>query len=105
MDTEPRIGIQEVLSHIRSASDRTRPFRLVIVVSSGRSRGHIRVLAQCVKGAPAGVPPSSTIGEAKGAKILHKERDTIPINDLEDGQYKTILISHIIGFNQYKVIH
>lgn len=106
MDTQPRIGIQEALALIRSATDRTRPFRLVIVISTGRSKGDIRVLAQCIKGAPAGAPPSASTGEAKSDnRPLHKERDTIPIVDLEDGQYKTIPISHIIGFNQYKVIH
>ena len=101
----PRISIQEVLATIRSASSVTRPFRLEIVVSTGRSKGDLRVLAQCVKGAPAGSPTSTGGGAASGAQILHKERDTIPITDLEQGQYKTIPISHIIGFNEYKVYH
>lgn len=105
MEEAPRISIQEVLANIRSATDRTRPFKLTIVVSTNRSRGDTRILAQCIKGAPAGAPPPSINGEAGGARVLHKEHDTIPITDLEDGQYKTILISHIIGYNQYKVIH
>lgn len=74
-------------------------------------------MAQCIKGAPAGAPLSRGVGtqgvagefqereSAEGARLLHKEQDTIPITDLEDGQYKTILISHIIGFNEYKVYH
>ncbi len=106
MDTSaPRISIQEALASIRSATSTTRPFRLEIVVSTGRSKGDIRVLAQCIKGAPAGAPATPTIGAAGRAEILHKERDTIPITDLEDGHYKTILISHIIGFNEFKVYH
>lgn len=104
-DISPRIGIQEVLAEIRSASSVTKPFRLEVVVSTNRSRGDIRVLAQCVKGAPAGAPVSGSGGAAGRAVVLHKEHDTIPITDLEDGQYKTVLISHIIGYNQFKVYH
>lgn len=97
------ISIQEVLAEIRSATDATAPFLLKVVKSTGRSRGAVRVMAKCLKGHPKGA--ESKGGTTQG-KFLHKEHDTIPIIDIEDGNsLKTPLISHIIGYNTYKVIH
>lgn len=101
-----QIGIQEVLATIRSTTDSTAPFILQIVTSTGRSAGRIRTLGACIKGTPSGPEIPKTGPDSTRGKFLHKEHDTIPIIDLEDGhQYKSILISHIIGFNNKKVIH
>jgi hypothetical protein len=101
MDT---IAIAKVLSEIRSASSATTPFLLVVVKSTNRTRGAIRTYAKCLKGFPSKTEKTK-VGSGQG-QFSYKETDTIPIIDLEAGdKFRTIPISHIIGYNQYKVIH
>ena len=99
------ISIAEVISQIRSATDQTAPFLLKVVVSQGRNQGKIRILAKCLKGTRPVEKKPGMEGSNQG-KFLYKEHDTIPILDLEDDHsFKTIPISHIIGYNQYRVQH
>lgn len=106
MDPLPTISISQVLSEIRASSDHTAPFLLRIVVGTGRSRGSIRTLAKCLKGFGTTDQPVEKAATGQGQSKL-KEHDTIPVVDLEDKNhsFKTILISHIIGYNQYRVMH
>lgn len=102
MDTIP---IAQVLSEIRSSTDQTQPFLIVFVKSTGRSRGAVRTIARCIKGLPSRKDPIAKGGTGQG-QINYKERDVIPLIDIEDGHsLKTIRISHIIGYNHYTVIH
>jgi hypothetical protein len=36
---------------------------------------------------------------------MHIDAGTLPITDITAGRYNTPLISHIIGYNGFKVIH
>lgn len=104
------ITIAEVLSEIRSATDQTRPFVLVYVKSRGgpRSQGQIRTIAKAIKGPRQkdhpDIPEAGS-GSTRG-KYLYKEHDTLPLIDIEAGnKLRTIPISHIIGYNHFKVTH
>jgi len=107
------IKIQEVLSLIRATGMTSAPFLLRYVKKQGRSRGKIQVIAKAVFGAPNRAPimPSasdteSTEAESVRGKFKWKDHDMLPLTDLEDGnKFRTIPISHIIGYNQYQVIH
>ena len=105
---QEQISIQEVLSLIRSSTDASQPFLIRAIKSTGRPgvRGTIRTYGQCIKGTPKGEVQGKSEEEKSGRKFLHKERDTLPLLDLEaGGMIRNIPISHIIGYNQYKVIH
>jgi len=101
------MSIAEVLSEIRSTTSGSRPFALRFVRGAGKRQGSICMIPQAIKGHPQGthsdptLPPRRTSG-----KYLYKEHDTLPLIDLEKGgRFITVLISHIIQYNQYKVIH
>ena len=107
--TTKQIGIWEVISRIKTGED--GDFTLVVIRSSGKLKGHEKVFARARYGAPeqAVHQPSGKRGGSNSEKHLtvgaHKENGTIPITDLETRQYKSPLISHIIGYNGRKVIH
>lgn len=108
--TVTTIGIQQVLSEIRASTADKTPFMLRVVKSTDKpkgSRGTIRTYGACLKGFPKREVPVAQ--PAKGnnqGEFLYKEHDVIPIIDLEAGEkFRTIPISHIIGYNQYTVIH
>ena len=97
------ISINQVLAQIRAEPERT--FWLAWVRATGKDRGSIKVVGKAMYGAPM----RSANGRVKVAmkernNPLHTEKGTLPISD-EMGTYLTPLISHIIGYNLYKVIH
>ncbi len=90
---------------IRSSTDASSPFLLVAVKSTnkGGTRGTIKTYARCIKGFPAGQKKEkASTGQGQ---FSYKDSDVIPLVDLDQDKLRTIPISHIIGFNQYKVIH
>lgn len=104
MDT---IAAAEMLSEIRSATDQTAPFLIRFVKGSGKNRGAIRTLPQVIKGTPRQTERAPATGKKSGRGVfLHKEFDTIPLIDLSaGGRMVTVLISHIIQYKSFKVIH
>jgi len=104
-----QISIQEVYSRIKTGED--GDFTLRIIRSSGKLKGHEKVFARARYGAPEQVThtPKGKRDKAAGIRLAsvgdHLENGTIPITDLEKRQYKSPLISHIIGYNGRKVIH
>ena len=104
-----QISIQEVLSRIKTGED--GDFTLRIIRSSGKLKGHEMVIARARYGAPqqATHTPRNRNTSKPGSRLAsvgdHLENGTIPITDLEKRQYKSPLISHIIGYNGRKVVH
>lgn len=104
------ISIQQVLSEIRASTAHSTPFLLRVVKSTNKpkgTRGTIRTYGACLKGFPKRTVPSDQPAKANNqGEFLYKEHDIIPIIDLEAGEkFRTIPISHIIGYNKYLVIH
>jgi len=92
------ISIKEVLARMESDS---KPCLLKFVRATGKRRGSIKTVAKAIKGAPRRVLKKRT----RGGRGLHKVNYTLPITDLEMEEYLTSLISHIIQYNQFTVIH
>lgn len=97
------ISIDQVLAEIRGTPG--RPFWLAFVRSSGKGQGSIKKVSKCLYGAPK--PHAGRMGasltDRNSAK--HTEKGTLPMTDHDTGNYLTPLISHIIGYNLYQVIH
>lgn len=98
---QAQISIQEVLAQITATEHNGEDFLLKFIRSTGKKRGSIKTVAKARKGAPRQKRKPGSVNPT----TLHKERGTIPITDIETSQYLTVLVSHIIQFNQYKVIH
>jgi hypothetical protein len=100
------ISIQEVLSYIRSDEGASDTFLIKFVRASGKKKGSIKTVAKARYGAVKpkdrgnGMPKPS-----ENTPRLHVDAGTLPMTDTERNSYFTPLISHIIQFNQYKVIH
>jgi hypothetical protein len=107
-----QMSIQEVLSEMSDTSSMGGTFTLRFVRSSGQRKGTIATVAKCRYGAPrrqrdndAQPGPSSANSNRSGRKWLHTEAGTIPCTDTERNRYFTPLISHIIQYNDYQVLH
>lgn len=99
------ISIQQVLAEIRDTSKEGHTFLLRWVrsrESRNGKKGSIKTVPHCQYGKKGG---SRSISSRAKAKSLHIEKGTLPVYDAESGAYLTPLISHIIQFNQLKVIH
>lgn len=106
------ISIQEVLATITDDARMGDTFTLRFVRSSGKKKGTLAIVAKARYGAPRGYRDEDAVssGASGGSrrsytKWLHTDHGTIPMTDTERNRYFTPLISHIIGFNTYKVIH
>lgn len=99
------ISIQKVLAEIRS--DSAKPFWVVWVRATGKQAGSVKVVSRALYGAPK--PHLRGRGaqapERERNIALHTEKGTLPLTDTTTGEYKTPLISHIIGYNLMQVIH
>lgn len=87
-------------------------FSLRLIKASGKDIGRQVFLARCrygKKSGPTPKPRSTRKTDADSpetlAKRAHVDNGTIPITDVEKNRYISPLISHIVGYNQYKVIH
>lgn len=92
-----QLSIQEVLQRIKESGSET--FTLRFVRSTGKKKGSIKTVI-----AIYGKSIRETSSKMRNV-IKMKDAGTIPITDTESDIYLTPLISHIIGFNQFKVIH
>lgn len=97
------ITIDEVLAEIRS--DSGRPFWLAFVRSSGKETGSVKTVSKCLYGSPKPKAGRLTASLTDRKSVQHTEKGTLPMTDHDSGQYLTPLISHIIGYNLYKVVH
>lgn len=100
-----QISINQVLAEIRAEPDKA--FWLAFVRATGKHAGSVKIVAAALYGAPrienAGRRVRST-GPLK-ASALHTEKGTLPTTDRTLGEYLSPLISHIIGYNMYRVKH
>jgi hypothetical protein len=101
-DYRGQISINQVLSDIRSEPD--KPFWLAYVRSTGKKQGSIKVVARAIYGAPIRKERRHR-NPSERSVPLHFEKGTIPMTNQDNGDYETPLISHIISYNLYKVIH
>lgn len=103
------ISIQEVLAEISDdeAVTKRKTFSLAFVRSKGDNRGSIKTIEK----ARYGYPRTELRAQNKGlrgkikTRRMHIDAGTLPITDITAGRYNTPLISHIIGYNGFKVIH
>ena len=88
--------------------DTLKLFWLAFVRAGGKHAGSVKVVSSARYGAPLD-GHGSTVGtrtkKPERAKALHTEKGTLPMTDSTNGDYLTPLISHIIGFNMYRVKH
>ena len=101
-----QISLQQVLAEIRTHPQ--RPYWLCFVRATGKDAGSLKVISSAQYGAPKidytrKVKPMTE--RSSGAKGLHTEKGTLPMTDTTTNQYLSPLISHIIGYNMYQVIH
>jgi len=104
------MSIDQALLHIKSSGG--EPFNLVFVRGSGKRRGSIKIV-RCIYGVKNPRDPGESINQENTKaqariymeKKSWKENGQIPVVELETGRMITPLISHIIGFNEYKIKH
>lgn len=85
-----------------------RTFALTFVRASGKEKGALKTVAKALYGAPNPKKRGDRgMGESGNGKVrkTHLDAGTLPCTDTETGTYFTPLISHIVGFNEYQVIH
>lgn len=97
------ISIQQVLMMMRD--DPSNRFWLAFVRATGKDAGSIKIVSSALYGAPLDGYNKRRPAGKMPASALHTEKGTLPITDSTNGQYLSPLISHIIGFNLYKVKH
>jgi hypothetical protein len=100
------ISIQQVMSILRD--DASKSFWIAFVRAGGKQAGSVKVLSSARYGAPLdghAREVGTRLVKTPRAKALHTEKGTLPMTDTTNGEYKTPLISHIIGFNMYRVKH
>lgn len=102
------MSIQEVLANMQEDANMGETCVLRFVRSTGKRRGTIKTVAKARYGAPR---RAGGRGRGKGKRQprkqhkLHVDAGTIPMTDTERNVYFTPLISHIIQYNNYQVIH
>jgi hypothetical protein len=106
---QPEIGIQDAYAQMTDPMRET-PFSIRLVKSGGKEIAQYRRLYRCRYGKKPG--SGKTRSQREAEKVIngterrgHVENGTIPIHDLEQNRYVSPLLSHIVEFNQYKVIH
>lgn len=100
-----QISINQVLADIRA--EPTKPFWLAFVRATGEHAGSVKVVSSTLYGAPR---INDRTGDYKPgtrlkATALHTEKGTLPCTDKTRGECLTPLISHIVGYNMYRVKH
>jgi hypothetical protein len=96
-----KIGIQKVLDEIRN-NDRKQPFVLQFVRATGKKKGSIKTV-RAVYGASDHVSKKTTTAPSSGA--LHIDKGTLPITNVDTGEYETPLIATFIKFNGKTISH
>jgi hypothetical protein len=95
-----KISIEQTLSILRSDN----PCSITLVRSTGAT-GSLKHISHCSAGIHYNGEKSSKPTAQSSQLNKHTLQGTIPIIDLDKNQGLTILISHIIYCNGYKVIH
>lgn len=98
------ISIHEALAQMSDMGD--KPFKIAFVRATGTKAGSIK---ECFAyyGAPNPKERTkpTTPGPNRKPRKLHIESGTVPLTDASDRKMITPMISHIIMFNNRKVIH
>lgn len=100
-----QINIREVLARIKSGADGDS-FTLDFIYATGKKKG-LAGFKSFRYGAPiqeVHTPERQRVAE-KADHRDHVDYGTIPLTDVFTGKYKELLMSHITGYNQYKVVH
>ena len=100
MNYRGKIGISTVLAEIRDNPG--DDFWLEFVKSDGS--GAVRIIAKALYGRGKTAKREQGSGRIK-KKAMFKRTSQLPITNYETGEFRTPLISHIIGYNQYQVTH
>lgn len=101
-----QMSINQFLSIIRNPEAGEETFTLRFVRSGKKNKGEIAMVAKCRYGAPVQRHRRSTRRTAEDTPAwMHNEKGTLPMTDAERNRYFTPLISHIIGFNDYIIMH
>lgn len=100
------ISIGEALAEIQTPGTE---FSLHFIKSTGKGKGELRYYPKCRYGAPLKASKAATSIPRRRKKDPEEKTmrnaGQIPMTNIETGLYVTPLISHIIGFNNRKVIH
>ncbi len=100
------IHIDEVLVLMEAHYGAT--FQLAFVRATGKRAGSICHINRAKKGVGSRVIKTRTHKQSDSngrKKPLHKDNETIPIVDTQNEKYMSVLISHIIKFNNRQVTH
>lgn len=97
-----KISIEQTLSILRSDN----PCSITLVRSTGAT-GTLKHISHCSAGIRYNTDPQLAKDQrpSSNSPNKHSLQGTIPLIDLDRDQGLTILISHIIYCNGYKVIH
>lgn len=96
------ISIAEALTTIRSGQEFS-----CVYVRATKNRGSLKTIEKCISGHnyKKFTPQQRKLYEKKQKWGKHSLNGTIPCIDLTNDEQLTLLISHIIYFNNQKVIH
>lgn len=107
-----KMSINEFLSIIRDTETSHLTFTIRFVRSSKKRKGTLASIAKARYGGPKRYTDSGEKTKNKFNRTsagtpnwLHTEKGTLPLTDTERNKYFTPLISHIIGYNDYTIIH
>jgi hypothetical protein len=95
-----KISIEQTLSILRSDN----PCSITLVRSTGAT-GSLKHISHCSAGIRYSTDRRPSVSTPMTDTKKHTLQGTIPLIDLDKNQGLTILISHIIYCNGYKVIH
>lgn len=101
MQIRGEISIQKVLDDIRS-NERQGPFVLQYVRASGKQKGSLKTVRAFYG---RSTQPVATAPGRNKAKVLHKEKGTLPITNADTNEFETPLISHFRLYNGYRIKH
>lgn len=99
------ISIGEALAEIQTPGTE---FSLHFIKSTGKGKGEERYYPKCRYGAPLKSSSALSVpqrGNRNPEDKTLRNAGQIPMTNIETGLYITPLISHIIGYNNRKVIH
>lgn len=102
------ISIDEVYSRLRSVHiNSSNSCRLTVVRSSGKNKGDVIIIPRARYGSPRRRVSDTPTGVRKRSNndYEHNDNGTFPMTNVDRNKYISPLLSHIIGYNEYRVIH
>ena len=102
------IHIDEVIACLRSVHESAdNCCRLKFILSTGPAKGDERIVPRARYGAPRRTVATQKDGGRPRSKRAYEHNDngTLPMTNVDGNRYFTPLISHIVGYNDFRVIH